>query len=145
VVAGARVGYGQEEELVMARIAVVNDDTVFLDMMASVLSLRGWQVQVYREGDSAFEALKRDLPDLIILDIRMESPETGWTILELLTLDADTYPIPVIVCSGALLDLREHESLLRKYGVAVLPKPFDVATLYLQVEEALQARPRADG
>lgn len=125
----------------MTRIAVVNDDTVFLDMMAAVLRERGWDVDVCREGDEAFHFIKRHPPDLIILDIRMESPETGWTVLELLTLDPETSPIPVIVCSAAIVDLREHEGVLRKYGIAVLPKPFDIATLYLQVEEALQTRP----
>jgi CheY-like chemotaxis protein len=125
----------------MTRIAVVNDDTVFLDMMAAVLRERGWDVQVYREGDAAFEQIRRDPPNLIILDIRMESPETGWTVLELLTLDPVTAPVPVIVCSAALIDLRAHEGLLNKFGIAVLPKPFDIATLYLQVEEALKGRP----
>ena len=125
----------------MTRIAVVNDDTVFLDMMAAVLEEHGWEVQVYREGDRAFEQLKCDPPDLIILDIRMESPETGWTILELLTLDPRMSTIPVIVCSAAIIDLRAHESHLNKYGIAVLPKPFDIRTLYLQVEEGLRARP----
>jgi DNA-binding response OmpR family regulator len=125
----------------MTRIAVVNDDTVFLDMMAAVLKERGWDVDVYREGDTAFQRVKDNPPDLVILDIRMGSPETGWTVLELLTLEPTTSPIPVIVCSAALIDLRAHESMLKKYGIAVLPKPFDIATLYLQVEEALRARP----
>ena len=39
----------------MTRIVVVNDDTVFLDMMASVLRDHGWDVDVCREGDGAFE------------------------------------------------------------------------------------------
>lgn len=123
----------------MRRIAVVNDDTVFLDMMAAVLRERGWDVSIYREGDSAFEKLRDDPPDVIILDIRMENPETGWTVLELLTLDRRTASIPVIVCSAALLDLRAHEALLKKYGIAVLPKPFNVDALYAQVDEALVA------
>ena len=124
----------------MARIAVVNDDTVFLDMMAAVLQDGGWQVQVYREGDGAFKQLEQDPPDLIILDIRMESPDTGWTVLELLTLSPKTSPIPVIVCSAAIRDLQAHEGLLKRYGIGVLPKPFDISTLYTHVEEALRAR-----
>lgn len=127
------------EEAEVTRVAVVNDDTVFLGMMAAVLRERGWNVDVYHEGHMAFEQLRANPPDVIILDIRMESPEMGWTILELLTLDPQTAAIPVIVCSAAIIDLRAHESLLEKYGIAVLPKPFDVATLYAQVDEALAA------
>lgn len=124
----------------MTRIAVVNDDTVFLDMMAAVLRERGWDVSVYREGGSCFEELRDNPPDVIILDIRMETPETGWTVLELLTLDGKTTHIPVIVCSAAISDLKEHESVLQKYGNSVLPKPFDVDTLYSQVDAALVTR-----
>ncbi|GAC1445915.1 MAG: hypothetical protein NVSMB52_08880 [Chloroflexota bacterium] len=121
----------------MTRIAVVNDDTVFLEMMAAVLRERGCDTSIYHEGHGAFRSLKADLPDLIILDIRMETPETGWTLLELLTLDRDTRNIPVIVCSAALLDLRAHEDLLRRFGIAVLPKPFDIEALYARVDASL--------
>lgn len=125
----------------MTRIAVVNDDTTFLDMMAAVLQERGWQTDIYRESRNAFGHLQQSPPDLIVLDIRMESPETGWTLLELITLDRELCTIPVIVCSAALMDLRAHEPLLRQYGIAVLPKPFDIGTLYAAVERALNSRP----
>ncbi len=125
----------------MTCIAVVNNDTVFLDMMAAVLKEKGWETTTYRESDKAFTALKGDPPDLIILDIRMETPESGWTILELLTLDPVTARIPVIVCSAALLDLRSHESWLNDHGINVLPKPFDLDELYDRVEKNLGVRP----
>lgn len=128
----------------MTRIAVVNNDTVFLEMMAEVLREGGWETDIYREGDRAYEQLKASPPDLIILDIRMESPETGWTLLELLTLDPAMLPIPVIVCSAAILDLRQHEELLSLYGVAVLPKPFNIETLYHRVRESLAGHVKQD-
>lgn len=128
----------------MTRIAVVNDDTVFLDMMAAVLEERGWHADIYRESQNAFEKLKESRPDVIVLDIRMGSPETGWSLLELLTLDREMRRIPVIVCSAALLDLRAHEDTLGQYGIAILPKPFDIDNLYQHVEEALaRSRERA--
>lgn len=129
----------------MTRIAVVNDDTVFLDMMAAVLAEGGWDTTVYREKDQAFASVQQDPPDLIILDIRMESPETGWTLLELFTLDPTLCTVPVIVCSAALLDLQAHGVWLDQNGIAILPKPFNIDQLYREVEVALQQqgpRPR---
>jgi two-component system, cell cycle response regulator len=128
----------------MRRIAVVNDDTVFLEMMASVLAEQGYETEIYRETDGAFESLQRSRPDLIILDIRMERPENGWTLLELLILDRVTSTVPVIVCSAAVVDLREREDWLAAHGIAILPKPFDIKDLYQQVELALVSRTDSD-
>jgi DNA-binding NtrC family response regulator len=121
----------------MPTIAVVNDDTVFLDMMASVLAEKGWDTRIYRESHNAFAALTQDPPDLIILDIRMETPESGWTLLELMTLDRTLSRIPVIVCSAAILDVRAHEDWLSQNGIMILAKPFNINQLYRVVEIAL--------
>lgn len=121
----------------MTRVAVVNDDTVFLDMMVAVLEEFGCDAVAYREGGKAFEQLQADVPDLIILDIRMETPETGWTLLELITLDKTLRHIPVIVCSAAILDLRAHADWLEQNDIAVLPKPFNVEQLHEKVIRAL--------
>ena len=121
-----------------ARIAVINDDTTFLSLMRDVLEGEGdYSVSVCREADCAYEFVKETLPDLVILDIRVGHEEAGWTILELLTLDATTRPIPVIVCSAALHSLQEHETLLQQYDCEVLPKPFDIDALLGKVRAAL--------
>jgi DNA-binding response OmpR family regulator len=121
----------------MTRIVVVNDDTVFLEMMAAVLQEQQYDVHICREADQAFERLRSDPPDLIILDIRMETPESGWNLLELLTLDRLTHRVPIVVCSAAIQDLRAHEQWLNDHGIQVLPKPFDIDELYACVEKSL--------
>ena len=121
-----------------ARIALINDDTAFLELMRELLQeIEGYEVLICKEGDKAYEHVKAQRPDLIILDIRMGGEEVGWTVLELLTLDPETRPIPLLVCSAAIRDLQEHEPLLRRYGVDVLPKPFDLDALLEKVGAAL--------
>ena len=63
------------------------------------------------------------------LDIRIGGEERGWTILNLLTLDPETRPLPVIVRSSAIQSLHEHQDLLSKFGICALPKPFDIEAL----------------
>lgn len=122
----------------MTRIAVVNDDTVFLEMMAEVLREQKYEVIICREADNAFQQLRVDLPDVIILDIRMETPESGWNLLELLTLDRETHQVPLIICSAAVQELRAHQEWLNSHGIQVLPKPFDIDELYACVERSLR-------
>ena len=121
-----------------ARVIVVNDDTDFLTLMTDLLSdIGGYQVAICREGNNAYQFVKEQQPDLVILDIRIDGQETGWTILECLTLDPTTRPIPLIVCSAAIRELQAHQAHLAHYGVDVLTKPFDLDILLEKCETAL--------
>jgi CheY-like chemotaxis protein len=121
-----------------ARIALINDDTAFLDLMHDLLQgTEGYEVFICKEGDQAYHFVKERQPDLVLLDIRMGGEEMGWTLLELLTLDPETRPIPLIVCSAAIRELQEHEPLLSKYGVDVLAKPFDLDALLDKIRSGL--------
>jgi CheY-like chemotaxis protein len=125
-----------------ARIAVINDDTAFLDLMRELLEEEGnYEVLICREWDRAYQFVKDEQPDLVIQDIRIGGEEHGWTILNLLTLDPETAPIPTIVCSAAIQSLHEHQDLLSKYGIHALPKPFDLETLLEVVHGMLAERP----
>ena len=127
-----------------ARIAVINDDTAFLDLMRELLEEEGnYEVLICREWDAAYQFVKDEQPDLVIQDIRIGGEEHGWTILNLLTLDPETAPIPMIVCSAAIQSLHEHQELLSKYGIHALPKPFDLETLLEVVDGMLVERPPA--
>jgi len=120
------------------RIAVINDDTAFLNLMEELLEQEeGYDVSVCKEAGNAYQFVKEGRPDLVILDIRVGHEENGWQILELLTLDPATRPIPVIVCSAALHSLAEHQPLLEQYGCEVLAKPFDIDALLGKIEAAL--------
>jgi CheY-like chemotaxis protein len=60
------------------RVAVINDDTAFLELMEELLLEEGYEAHCYKEGVAAYEQVRELDPDVIILDIRMERPETGW-------------------------------------------------------------------
>jgi CheY-like chemotaxis protein len=129
-------------------ITVVNNDTAFLTLMCELLVEEGYQALAWREGANAYEMIRREKPELVILDIRMEQPETGWTILELLRLDPTTTNIPVIVCSADAHFLREKAMYLREKRCDILEKPFDLNDLLTKVQETLDSassRPRDDG
>ena len=120
------------------RIAVINDDTVFLDLMRELLETEGgYEAIICKEWQDAHGFVKEQKPDLLILDIRIGGEERGWSILNLLTLDPATRHIPVIVCSAAIQSLHEHQALLDKFGICALPKPFDLDVLLETVERML--------
>ena len=121
-----------------ARIAVINDDTAFLDLMNDLLeNEENYDVLICKEWDNAYQYVKEEQPDLVILDIRIGGEEHGWTIINLLTLDPATHHIPAIVCSAAIQSLDEHQEMLTKLGIRALAKPFDLDTLLGAIEESL--------
>ena len=121
----------------MKRLAVVNDDRTFIGLVSELLAERGWECIRLHEGNAAFETIKREQPDLVILDIRMEQPDTGWRVLNLLMLDPETRSIPVIMCSADWNELRAKEEWMNERGVGVLPRPFDIDDLYRAVDGAM--------
>lgn len=121
-----------------ARIAAINDDPAILELLRELLGVsEGYDVVTCTVGEQAHDFVKERRPDLILLDIRMGGEEIGWTVLERLTLDPETRPIPVIVSSAAVTRLAEHGSRLERYGVEVLPKPFDLDVLLEKVAAGL--------
>jgi CheY-like chemotaxis protein len=120
------------------RVAVVDDDTAFLDLMHDLLKEEGdYDVVVCREWQDAHQFIKDQQPSLVVLDIRIGNEERGWAILELLTLDPATRPIPVIVCSAAIQSLHQHQPWLDHFGICALSKPFDIDVLLDAVARVL--------
>jgi CheY-like chemotaxis protein len=135
-----------EQQRHRARIAVVNDDTPFLQLMHELLGdMEGYEVHGRKEWEGAYDFVKALQPDLVILDIMMGREERGWQLLELLRLDPKTRPIPVVVCSAAIRSLQEREEVLRQHDVRPLPKPFDLDDLLSIIREALAGRPGSPG
>lgn len=118
-------------------VAVVNDDTQFLRLMELVLSEAGYETLIFFESGTAFDNIKKHLPALVVMDIRMGHPEAGWVILDLMRLDRETADIPVIVCSADYEALDQREEHLRSKRCRVLRKPFDIDDLISIVRDII--------
>jgi CheY-like chemotaxis protein len=125
-------------ELTTPTIAVVNDDTAFLNLMFELLTYEGYDCWIHTVGSTAYEKIRADMPDLVILDIRMDNDESGWHVLDLLRLDPKTTGIPVIVCSADAQQLREKEQRLREKHATPLEKPFDLPELLAMVSQHVE-------
>ncbi len=111
------------------RIAVVDDEPSFLDLLQEVLTDDGYEAHRFPGGAADYPRVRDLAPDAIILDIRMEDPRTGWDLLARMRRDDVLGATPIIVCSGDLPLLRERAEDLERLGAAVLAKPFDLDDL----------------
>src|SRR5439155_7781262 len=98
----------QAPEQPKARIVVIDDDAVFIDLMRDLLANgEGYEVVTTAQWLNSFEFIKEVAPDLVILDLMLGRDQTGLTVLELLREDPSTAGIPVILCSAAEPALRK--------------------------------------
>jgi DNA-binding response OmpR family regulator len=128
------------------RVAVVDDDPIFLDLLAWTFGERGWDTIGFSREQGTFAQLAAAQPDLIILDLHIGPGRSGWDILALLEGDPRTFQIPVIICSAASKEMRDRQEWLEQRGIYALPKPFEIDDLLRLADAALggpkQVRPR---
>src|SRR3712207_2060392 len=93
-------------------IAVVDDDQAYIDLLVDLLQSQGYRcVWALTEGD-AFPLILQELPDLIILDLRMNRPDSGLHILSQIRATPQTSHLPVLVCSADRRALRTYTAWL---------------------------------
>lgn len=124
-------------------IAVVDDDPTVLTLVQSVLEEAGYLVLLSAEGKTAYEFVRDQRPDGLILDLRMEHPQAGWIILHMLRRDPRTAQVPVLVCTGDVTYVQMRRQLLRELRSDVLLKPFSAEDLLGKVASLMHARPPA--
>jgi CheY-like chemotaxis protein len=132
--------YDLETEKV--RIAVIDDDVVFVELMHDLLANgEGYDVISNPDWIQSYEFVKEHRPDLVILDLMMGREQTGWAVLELLRDDPMTAHIPIILCSAAEPALRQHANRVEGKGaVEAVAKPFDVDHLLGVIVKLLEQR-----
>jgi CheY-like chemotaxis protein len=107
-------------------LALVDDDRELQDFMRQLLALCGWGLVPITGASVALEQIVTAQPDAILLDLHLQSPESGWVVLEALAADARTCHIPVIVWSADMRELEAKHAWLHDRGIPVLPKPFEI-------------------
>ncbi len=119
-------------------ILVVNDTQEILELFQAILEEEaGYKVTLTSIRPQMLEMVKEIMPDLIISDHVFGDEKVGWQFIQRLKMDRETANIPIIVCSGAIKELREMEGYLTSKDIGVLYKPFDVDELIQLVETKL--------
>ncbi len=121
--------------MVKKRVLVVDDEDDFLHLMHFFLTLEGYEVETVTDGAQAIQAVGRDRPDLILLDVAMPKMD-GLSTLRYLREKDDTRDIPVIMLSI----LEEEKEQSKKLNITdYLVKPFSTETLIQKIRNTLAA------
>ena len=103
----------------VATILIADDDRDLVSAMSRRLMHMGHRVTVARDALSALVLVKRDRPDLVLLDIHMPAGN-GMCVLEMIRSEPMWAELPVVVMSGDADD--SMIARVRKDGARFVPK-----------------------
>lgn len=103
-----------DNESVLSRVLVIDDETAILKMLAMALSRKGYQVDTAENGEQGIEKLKTREYCLVITDMRMDKV-TGDDVLRVVRQTRGD-SVPVIAMSGTpwLMDGNRFDAVLAK-------------------------------
>lgn len=117
-------------------LLVVEDESDIAELLRRVFSKEGFQVGVANDGPAALEALRRELPDLVVLDWMLPGL-SGIDVLKEMRARSETRMIPVILLTA------RHEEIDRVLGLELgaddfVTKPFSSRELVLRIRGLLK-------
>lgn len=130
-----RVPEGKHEVL------VIEDEADLANLVRVNLDLAGYATRTARDGAEGLTEIRRDPPDIVLLDVMMPVLD-GWQVLRSLQEDDELSDIPVVMLTA----LSEERDLIQGHlqgAVRYITKPFEMRVLLQTVEQALRT-PTAD-
>lgn len=123
----------------MAKILIVDDDPDFVEITRLVLEQAGHQVVEAANGEAGFTRAKEEKPDLIILDVIMDTVLEGVSISQQMHDDPELHKTPIImVTSIANTDYTELFPTDEYIHIdAFMSKPITPAGLLQQIDRLL--------
>lgn len=117
-------------------ILVVDDDRRVIDLLQISLTQNGYKVMTALTGEDGLESVRRDPPDLVILDLRLPK-KTGFEVCAALKSSKDTAHIPIVMVSAsAEVDARLQG--LMHGADDYLTKPFSPKELLIKVRRIFE-------
>jgi DNA-binding response OmpR family regulator len=82
------------------KILIIDDDPDFLFTMETFLKRSGFETLTAEDGQKGLDLVRRERPDLVLLDVMMETLYSGFEVCKRLKSDASLKSIPIIGISG---------------------------------------------
>jgi two-component system sensor histidine kinase/response regulator len=123
-------------ETTSGTILIVDDTLENLRLLSQMLTVHGYKIRAAKTGLEAIASIDAELPDLIILDIKLPDI-SGYEVCTTLKAKEKTSALPVIFLSA----LNETAEKLRGFdvgGVDYITKPFISEEILVRVQTHLE-------
>lgn len=121
----------------MARILVVEDNPINLELMSYLLHAWGHEVLTAGDGDAGLAAARSQSPDLVVCDIQMPGLD-GYTLARMLKADPATARLPLVAVTAYAM-VGDQEQAIQAGFDAHFPKPIEPAAFMAALAPFLSA------
>jgi two-component system alkaline phosphatase synthesis response regulator PhoP len=122
------------------RILVVDDDREITRLLRASLEQAGYQVFVAYNGETALHALRRERPDLVVLDLMLPDRD-GWDVTRVMRGDTSLADTPIIMLTARV----EHHDRIVGLELGAddyVTKPFHPGELMARIRAVLRRAQR---
>ena len=121
------------------KILIIDDEPFVVRILQTNLKMEGYEVITANDGEQGLQAARRELPNLIILDVMLPKM-SGWEVLTELRADEATRNIPVLILT-VIHEMERPEQEKASLAQMFLTKPFEPMALIAAVHELLGETP----
>ncbi len=120
----------------VAKVVCIEDDTEMIDLVKLILNRKGFVVTGATGGKAGLDAILREQPDLVLLDLMMPDVD-GWEVYQQMKADEGMRDIPVIVVTAKAQSIDKVLGLHIAKVDDYITKPFGPRELLESVEKVL--------
>jgi DNA-binding response OmpR family regulator len=124
------------------KIVLVDDNTDYLFTMETFLQRNGFDVYTADDGQKGLELIRKEKPDIVLLDVMMESLFSGFELCKKMRTEDELKHIPIIGISGMGdelgVDYKQFPDFEYFSPDAFLDKPVDKQRLLELIPETIE-------
>ena len=124
------------EETKPIKVVCVEDEPEMIDLICLILGRKGYEVIGAHGGLAAFDVIRENQPDVILLDLMMPDMD-GWEVYQQVKADPDLKSIPVVVVTAKAQSIDKVLGLHIAKVDDYISKPFSPQELINSVEQVL--------
>lgn len=126
----------RENKMERKKALVIDDGIDFIAAYKAILEANGIDVVSATNGSEGFEKVKSENPDVIVLDVMMETPDSGFEFLQ--KMQQEGINVPVILCSSIAKASEMNFDLNSLGAKIIMQKPVDLDKLVENVKKYAQ-------
>ena len=123
-------------------ILCIEDEPEMIDLIRIILNRHGFDVQGADGGREGLEKVRKNPPDLVLLDLMMPDID-GWEVYQQIKADEKTRDIPVIIITAKAQNIDKVLGLHIAKVDDYISKPFSPQDLLLSVQKVFGMKPTA--